>query len=70
MGLADVLGDGHQLEAVVRHGQPHRGGLAGQELHAPDRLEQRLAADREAVGLGLRDEPLVGRELALDQHAW
>ena len=68
VGLADVLGDRHELEAVVGHGQPHRGGLAGEQLHAADRFEEHLAADGEAVGLGLRDEPLVGRELALDQH--
>ena len=53
---------------VGRHGQAHRRGLAGQELHAADGLEQHLAADGEPVRLGLRDQPLVGRELALDQH--
>ena len=64
----DVLGDRHELEAVARHRQPHRRGLAGEQLDAADRLEEHLAADGEPVRLGLRDQPLVGRELALDQH--
>ena len=41
--------------------------LCGQELHPADRLEQRLAADREPVRVARRDELAVVRELALDQ---
>src|SRR4051794_33941276 len=67
VGLADVLGDRHQLEAVTAHHQPHGGGLTGHQLHAAHRLEERLAADGELVRIARRDQPAVVGELALDQ---
>ena len=52
---------------VAAHAQPHRRGLAGHQLHAAHRVEQRLAADGEHVRVARRDEAAVVGELALDQ---
>ena len=65
--VADVLGDGRETQRVAAHLQAHRRGILRQDLDATDRLEQRLAFDRECVGMARRDQlPVVG-ELAFDQ---
>ena len=50
VGLADVLGDRLELEPVGAHRQPHRCGLAGEQPHTADRLEQRLSPDVSRFG--------------------
>ena len=67
-GVTHVLGDGSEPQHLATHLQAHGGGVLGEDLHAANGLEQRLALDGQLIRVAGRDElPVVGRELLVDE---
>ena len=69
MCVPDVLRRHCELQALRTHRHAHRRVVAAlpDDLHAIERVEQRLTRNGEPVGIPARDELLIVREVAFDQ---